>query len=800
MTLALLGSMLLHGRIDALLAATADRLGVRVEYRSLRVTLRNGILLHEATFDNGEYRLETERTRIGGSAIGLFRGALPLDTVELTGAQVTALERGETVGAADHLTLRLRTPTGALRSFDPARVQLIGITAGHVALDLRGPASRTVDATNGGVNDGNGVGAIDRSGMTGRLATSRGLLGGAAPFIGPIHTLPDLLELLPRHIHLSSAALRLANGAELEFLLDFEHRPAAEQFRIRTAGRVLTEHADAGTWSVDQQVRYRSGEASGVVRIDDLDLAVLGRLVGGSWRDRLAGGRLDLLLDARSGHGTEGSAIEKRPATSVDAELRLSSGLLNLPAVAAESIALPGINYRFRAQVDVAAPVPAPRLYRPLPVAAHPVTLGSGPRGAVVFERGDLRFGRVELEVRPTVRGLRGLEGLPERVELLLQLPPTQIRDIAESLPAALLGPLAAIDADGTIGWTLDFESPTHSIARMQWRSEVTTDELQLRHIPAELDVYQLRGAFIHRIVDSAHGVDRVIRVPQTRPVTSRWLAENAGLTAEEISRLRERIPGMSAAGTNGQSARPAVPYAGGGARSATQPHRFSAEGIPDPAYRYVPLASISPWLVRAILVAEDGDFFHHHGVNWNAVRRAVERNVESGEVVVGASTISMQLAKNLFLSNERMLSRKLQEYILVLLMERAAAIPKERLLEIYLNIIEFGPGVYGIHDAARYYFARHPRELTAAEAVWLASIVPSPRRLHRHFEAGEVPEYWFARMVHLMRVMHVRGRMTEEQFLVASATRPRFATAPHRAAGGGGRSVDPATSWTGWR
>ncbi len=160
-------------------------------------------------------------------------------------------------------------------------------------------------------------------------------------------------------------------------------------------------------------------------------------------------------------------------------------------------------------------------------------------------------------------------------------------------------------------------------------------------------------------------------------------------------------------------------------------------------------------------------------------MRRAVERNVASGEIVVGASTITMQLAKNLFLSNDRLLARKLQEYILVLLIEEAAAIPKERLLEIYLNVIEFGPGVYGIYDAARHYFARHPGELTAAEAAWLASIVPSPRRLHAQFEAGEISDVWFERMVHLMRVMHVRGKMTEEQFLVASGDKPRFAAAP---------------------
>ncbi len=767
--------------MDALLTHAAGRAGVQLEYRSLRVTPWNGIQLHGATLDGGGYRLETELTRMNGSPLALLRGRLPVDTVELSGAEITALDGARTVGSVDTLRLRLRLPAAALRSFDPTGVELLELTAGHVELDLRGLPARGHGATE----------AAERRSPAAAHAeqpAAKDLLRRLLPRSGPVHSLPQLLERLPLHVRIASARLRTSGETALEFTLDFEHRSAAQQFGIRSAGRLLKEQANAGTWSVDQRVHYRSGEVSGVGRIDALDLEAVGKLLGGAWHDRIGGGTLDLMLDARlADEVTDLSAGEASPATgaiaaTIDGEVRLTSAVFTLPAVAGEPIVLPDIGYRFHAQVDASAAVPAPRLYRPLPVEARPVTLGSVSRGAVIFDRGRLRFGRVEMDLRPSLRGLRGLESVPERVELLLELPPTRLREIADSLPTALLGPVAAIDIDGSVAWKLDFESPTESISRMQWRSEITTDGLELRSIPAELNVFGLRGTFIHRIVDEAHGVDRVIRAPQARPVTSRWLTENAGLTAEEITHLRQRTPVLSTASPGEHEARHAAGYAGAYAGvtawSAPRAHRFAA-GTPDPSYRYVPLASISPWVVRAILTAEDRDFFRHRGVNWTAVRRAVERNVASGEIVVGASTITMQLAKNLFLSNDRLLARKLQEYILVLLIEEAAAIPKERLLEIYLNVIEFGPGVYGIYDAARHYFARHPGELTAAEAAWLASIVPSPRRLHAQFEAGEISDVWFERMVHLMRVMHVRGKMTEEQFLVASGDKPRFAAAP---------------------
>jgi membrane peptidoglycan carboxypeptidase len=135
-----------------------------------------------------------------------------------------------------------------------------------------------------------------------------------------------------------------------------------------------------------------------------------------------------------------------------------------------------------------------------------------------------------------------------------------------------------------------------------------------------------------------------------------------------------------------------------------------------------------------------------------------------------------MQLVKMLFLDQDRILSRKLQEVFLVYLMEQEVPVAKSRILELYLNVVEFGPGVFGIADAARYYFNRSPAELSAGEATWLASILPAPKRYHDYYEAGGISPGWFERMKGLYDIMLERGRMTESEYEQAVQAPPRFA------------------------
>ncbi|MDH5577230.1 MAG: monofunctional biosynthetic peptidoglycan transglycosylase [Betaproteobacteria bacterium] len=146
--------------------------------------------------------------------------------------------------------------------------------------------------------------------------------------------------------------------------------------------------------------------------------------------------------------------------------------------------------------------------------------------------------------------------------------------------------------------------------------------------------------------------------------------------------------------------------------------------------HRWVPYPRISSDLKRAVIAAEDAKFLDHEGFDWEAIQKAIERNERRGKVVAGASTISQQLAKNLFLSGERSWLRKVREAVLTAMLEHA--MDKRRILELYLNFAEWGEGVFGAEAAARHHFGISAEQLDATQAAWLASILPSPRRYAR--------------------------------------------------------------------
>lgn len=142
--------------------------------------------------------------------------------------------------------------------------------------------------------------------------------------------------------------------------------------------------------------------------------------------------------------------------------------------------------------------------------------------------------------------------------------------------------------------------------------------------------------------------------------------------------------------------------------------------------WRPVPLSRISPSFQRAVIVAEDARFWKHEGVDWDAVREVVGRDLEEGEIRHGASTITQQLAKNLYLSPARTPWRKLREWAIARSLEKKLS--KKRILELYLNVIEFGPRTYGVEAAARRYFRKPAAALSPMEAATLAAVIPSPR------------------------------------------------------------------------
>ena len=139
----------------------------------------------------------------------------------------------------------------------------------------------------------------------------------------------------------------------------------------------------------------------------------------------------------------------------------------------------------------------------------------------------------------------------------------------------------------------------------------------------------------------------------------------------------------------------------------------------------------ISEYMKKAIVAAEDGKFMQHHGFDWDGIQAALERNNDTGKVVAGGSTISQQLAKNLFLYNKRSFIRKGQEAVATWMMERMWS--KERILEVYLNSVEFGDNIYGIEAATQHYFGKSSRSLSREQAVFLAAILPNPKYYQDH-------------------------------------------------------------------
>ncbi len=147
--------------------------------------------------------------------------------------------------------------------------------------------------------------------------------------------------------------------------------------------------------------------------------------------------------------------------------------------------------------------------------------------------------------------------------------------------------------------------------------------------------------------------------------------------------------------------------------------------------HQWADYQKLSANLKRAVVAAEDAKFVDHEGFDWEGIQKALEKNEKKGKVVAGGSTISQQLAKNLFLSGSRSWLRKGQEAAITWMLE--STMSKRRILELYLNVAEWGVGVFGAEAAARHYFGVSATQLSAPQAAWLAAILPAPQRYDRN-------------------------------------------------------------------
>ena len=185
---------------------------------------------------------------------------------------------------------------------------------------------------------------------------------------------------------------------------------------------------------------------------------------------------------------------------------------------------------------------------------------------------------------------------------------------------------------------------------------------------------------------------------------------------------------------------------------------------------RWTPYGVLPPALKKAVVASEDANFFSHEGVDYEAIREAIKTDLRKGKFVRGGSTITQQVAKNLFLTREKTLIRKVKEFVLARRMDDALS--KSRILELYLNAVELGPMVYGIGHAAHYYFGKHPSALTVRECAFLASMLPGPKVYNPYRKMDRVMK----RSDRILRRMVAARMISREEYDAAMTEVPSLA------------------------
>ncbi len=460
-------------------------------------------------------------------------------------------------------------------------------------------------------------------------------------------------------------------------------------------------------------------------------------------------------------------------------------------------------------------------------------------RGGLVIESGTAKLNGIEAEFRPALYGLDGFSRRPARFDMAVKMDKVGVPELFAAVPDAIKGPVAGTEMTGTFGWELAVEVPLYRAGKMQWKSKPVLEGFELVSMPEQVDVRKMRDAFDATLYDPAIEWKREVHIPEMRPVPIDLLVDHSGLEEEvfiERRRKREWPPryaeevranrheeddfeplaphpapweepeqtlttrgsvfgiGQDTSDSSADSNGNATETAGDLDDAAPPPRQRAREAEktekdekfmvmwedeekehPYGEYTYVPLQYVSPWMIRAAMTTEDNSFFKHGGFNWYALKDSVQDNLEAGAYVRGASTISMQLVKNVFLNRKKVMARKFQEAFLVWLMEDVVDIPKARILELYFNVIEYGPGIYGIHDAAVHYFGKRPDKLSLTEVAWLVSIVPNPKKYHLYYERGQITDGWFRRMLRYVKIMQNRERVTELEYEAAKDDKPSF-------------------------
>lgn len=183
---------------------------------------------------------------------------------------------------------------------------------------------------------------------------------------------------------------------------------------------------------------------------------------------------------------------------------------------------------------------------------------------------------------------------------------------------------------------------------------------------------------------------------------------------------------------------------------------------------QYVPLNQISKYVQKTLILAEDSTFYQHHGFDWESIEKNAKETLKTKKYKRGGSTISQQLAKNLFLTQEKTLARKAIEAVLTLKIEQSLS--KNEILERYLNVVEFGDGIYGIKAAALFYFKKKPSELDVAESAFLVMLLPNPIKYSASFRKKELTKFAKNRLTQLIENLYQYQRIDISEYDIAMA------------------------------
>jgi hypothetical protein len=569
----------------------------------------------------------------------------------------------------------------------------------------------------------------------------------------------SIVPLMPRQFRISSG--------DVEFAYQDQSLLAHLEYGLWTS--------DGGSWSAQGVVRSQLGVlevagtsgndlglTSGSLKLNSLSLSSIP-----SWMP--IPGALRLIPQGVVDGSVQVSAIGQS-TFRVTGQISLTDGILDWSVFASEPVQIPSIQYDFVGYVDLISPIPAPLL---IPTPDPPRV---GPGGIFSVESGNLTLGSLNGQFTPSILGFLNQ---PLRITFGLNLPTTPIQEIIETAPEILRRGFSGMEIEGTFGWDFFLELPMDRIGHIQWKSVPVLEDLHIRTFPGRFSPFGLNQGFPFRFTTRPDSPDYLILVEPRGPIDFDFLSSISEQTPlrmqRRVEQLQEQVlvPDVIFGPPNPRKLPAGIsslePNSLGGSDQSTRSRQLYNQ------LSFIPLEHISPYLIKAVLTGEDGDFFFHPGFNWNTLRSAIERNLRSGQVQFGASTISMQLVKNLLLDDSRELVRKLQEAFLVYLMEHRAGIFKDRILELYLNIAPFGPGSPGIHGGAQHFFQKHPRDLNLLESVWLATMLPSPFRFSGFIVDGAPAPFWFPRMQFFLDVMLERGRITEDDHNHANPATLRF-------------------------